>query len=131
MVKRITRPDERIQTNIDGENSARANRRIVAMGGSAVRPVLEAMVGGQGRVRGAIENLVDAHERIANKRRPLADQGAKEPPHTQYRRVGDRARSGEARPCSLSLLGKGTKKQEWDNYLIGCGTAALAAVLPR
>jgi hypothetical protein len=67
MVKRITSPHELIQNLIDGENGARTRRRLVAMGGSAVRPLLEALVGNQGQLRGALPELVDILERIAKK----------------------------------------------------------------
>ncbi len=67
MVQRITSPHELVQNLIDGENAARAGRRLVAMGGSAVRPLLEALVGNQGQLRGALTELVDILERIARR----------------------------------------------------------------
>ena len=67
MVKRVSSPQELIQNVIDGENAARAKRRLVAMGGSAVRPLLEAMVGDQGPLRDALPELVDILERIAKR----------------------------------------------------------------
>lgn len=67
MPRQVSSPQELIQHVIDGENDVRAGRRLVAMGGSAVRPLLDAMVGDQGPLRGALPRLVDILERIARK----------------------------------------------------------------
>ena len=63
MVKPVT-SHELIRSLIDGE-SPRAKGRLVRMGASAVRPLLEAMVGVHGPVGEALPELVDALGRIA------------------------------------------------------------------
>ena len=67
MVKRALCPHDLIQNIIDEENTYRAGRRLVTMGGSAVRPLLEAIVGDRGPLRGVLPELVNILERIARR----------------------------------------------------------------
>ncbi len=67
MAKRFHNPHEEIRNIIDGRNVGRAKAKLAKMGEAAVRPLLEAMTGGHGRIGDSLNDLIDVLKTIARK----------------------------------------------------------------